>query len=155
MCESGRPNPGSQPIRSSWKKNPLLPTENANAITRPFRAEKNKQKKSCGIWSMNWRPKLLSKTIGSRFRISCTSGWRSMWKISSPLPLYSTTSIRRKSTSFHSLEIPVCSNWKTLTFRNGSFPCKRHLPEPESRFHPKRSKTLCWISQRQWKRQSC
>ena len=25
-------------------------------------------------------------------------------------PLYSTTSIRRKSTSFHSLEIPVCSN---------------------------------------------
>ncbi|MFQ9857369.1 MAG: hypothetical protein ACLRYD_12590 [Ruminococcus callidus] len=31
-------------------------------------------------------------------------------KISSPPPLYSTTSIRRKSTSFHSLEIPVCSN---------------------------------------------
>ena len=26
-----------------------LPTENANAITRPFRAGKNKQKKSCGI----------------------------------------------------------------------------------------------------------
>lgn len=37
----------------------------------------------------------------------------------------------------------TCLQQLKLTFRNGSFPCKRHLPEPESRFRPKRSKTLC------------